>query len=109
MYLQAVCKVAEGVRKIRLQLECHAVGGDCLQNVPGVLVDGCQVAVGVGEGRIDLDGPRVTLHGPVDILHLLEGVAHVAVGVCEVWVDADSLLVVTESLLESPLHLEDAG
>ena len=40
-----------------------------------------QIAVGVGKGRVDLNGTRVTLEGAVDVLHLLQRIAHVAVGV----------------------------
>ena len=47
------------------------------------LVDGGQIAVGVGEGRVDLNGPRVALQRSVDVLHLLQRVAHVAVGIGE--------------------------
>lgn len=30
-----------------------------------------QVAVGIGEGRVDLNGPGVALEGPLYVLHLL--------------------------------------
>ena len=40
-----------------------------------------QVAVGIGKGGINLDGPRVALEGGVNILHFLQRVAHVAIGV----------------------------
>ena len=51
-----------------------------------------QIAVGVGEGGVDLDGPRVALQRRLDVLHLLQRVAHVAVRVGESWLDPDRLL-----------------
>ena len=65
--------------------------------------------MGVGKGGVNLYRTGVALHCSVDVLHLLESVAHVAVGIGKVGVDSNVLLVVAEGLLESPLHLEDAG
>ena len=47
------------------------------------LVDRGKIAVGVGKGRVDLDGPGVALQGSLYVLHLFEGVAHVRVGIGE--------------------------
>ena len=55
-------------------------------------MNGGEVAVRVGEGRVDLDGARVALQRRRDVLHLLQRVAHVAVGVSERRLDADGLL-----------------
>lgn len=48
-----------------------------LRNVARVLVDGGQVGVSIGKGRVNLDGTGIALQGSLDVLHFLEGVAHV--------------------------------
>ena len=45
------------------------------------LVYGGQVAVGVGEGRVDLNSPGVALECALYVLHLLQCVPHVGVGI----------------------------
>ena len=107
--LETVGEVTEGVREIGFQLERHAVRGDGLGDVPGVLVDGRKVAVGVGKGGVYLNGTGVALEGTLKVLHLLEGVPHVAVGVGKVRVYSYGFFVVQEGVLELALHLEYAG
>lgn len=59
-------------------------------------MNGGQVAVGVGEGGVDLDGAGVALQRSLHVLHLLQRVAHVGVGISKG--GADPALTVGETL-----------
>ena len=45
--------------------------------------------MGIGKGRVDLDGSGIALKGSIDVLHLLQGVTHVAVCISKVGVDPE--------------------
>jgi len=61
-YLKAMCQIARGIGEIRFQFQSSPVGSDRLWYVAGVLVYRRQVAVGVGECRVDLYSTSVALH-----------------------------------------------
>jgi len=50
------------------------------------LVEGAQVAVAAGEGRVDLHGPGIATESVVEVVHGLQRVAHVVVRLRENWV-----------------------
>ena len=84
-----MCKITEGIWKIRFQLQSHPIRGNSFRNASRVLIDGCQVTVGVCKGWVDLDGPSVALHSPLHVLHLFQRVTHVTEGIGKVRVDTE--------------------
>ena len=59
--LQTMSQITECVGEIGLQFQGCAVALNGFRNVSGILVNGGQIGVGIGERRIDLNGASVAL------------------------------------------------
>ena len=66
-----------------------------------------EIAVSVGECRIDLNRPCVTLETAVDVSHLLQSIAHIRVRIGESWRNPNGLFVVKNGFTEFALLLQD--
>ena len=72
-------------------------------------MDRSQVAVRVGEGRVNGDGFVVASNGRSRVADFLEGVAEIRVGVGEGGLDADGFTVVLQRLVKATLLLQHRG
>ena len=43
--------------------------------------------MGIGKGRINLDGARIALQSPINVLHLLECITHITVSISKRWLN----------------------
>ena len=59
--LQTMSQITECVGEIGLQFQGCAIALNGFRNVSGILVNGGQIGVGIGERRIDLNGASVAL------------------------------------------------